>query len=217
MPFQSYATIRQQFIDHWNETGAADNLAVKYDVVISQPPVGEGEEYWACIGVYHLTPEENQGKHNLYLEAMDENNNRVFGTAFKWGWEGQGAHEPSPDVIDDKPPNELANIVIWANQILWAGVRDNIPSGEVQKVRSTHPDEAPGNTWGHHSFYAAFKRVTAGEDGGGPEPPEPPEPGEECKEAKKLAISALAKIEKAEAELASAKQDLRKILELGGD
>jgi hypothetical protein len=211
MPFQSYPTIRQTFIDHWQSTGTADNQAVQYEIIIIQPEINAGDEYWACIGAYHLTPDENNGKHNLYLEAIDENNNRVFGTAFKWGWEGQGIEEPSPDVIDDKPPNELANLVIWANQILWTGVRDSIPSGQVEKVRSTHPDEAPGNTWGHHSFYVAFKRVTG--DDTGPEPPDPPTG--ECEKAIELAKSALSRIEKAEAELAAAKTDLNEILQLG--
>ncbi len=216
MPFQSYPTIRQAFIDHWESSGTADNQAAQYEIIITQPDVNEGEKYWACIGAYHLTPQENNGKHNLFLEALDENNNRVFKTAFKWGWEGQGINEASPDVIDDKPPNELANLAIWANQIIWAGIRDAIPSGEVHKVRSTHPDEAPGNTWGHHSFFVAFKRVTGGDDGGGPEPPEPPDPPEgDCKEAIALAKSALARIEKAEVELAEAKKDLNKILQIG--
>ena len=214
MTFQSYNTVRQQFIDHWDATGTVDNQAASYEIVVGQPGVGEGEKYWACIGAYHLLPEENGGKHNLYLEAIDENNNRLFGVAFKWGWEGQGPNEPSPDVVDDKPPSEQANIVIWANQVIWAGVRDSIPSGEVQKIRSTHPDEGPGNTWGHHSFYVAFKRVTAGGDGGNGNGGNGGGPVE-CEEAKALARQALHRIETAEAELALAKQDLNAILRLG--
>jgi len=211
MPFASYQQVREEFIIHWEQTQTADNLAADYDIVINQPPIEGNQKYWACIGAYHLTPDENAGKHVLYLEAMDEENNRIFGTAFKWGWEGQRPDEPSPDLIDDKPPNELANIVIWANQIIWAGVRDAIPSGEVKNVRSTHPDEAPGNTWGHHSFYVAFKRVE-GDNGGEPEPPEPPEI--ECGDIRKLAERALKRIETAEAELAEAKKDLNSILEI---
>jgi len=206
--FAGYQKIRQEFIIHWEQTQTADNRAAAYDIVINQPPIEDDQKYWACIGAYHLTPDENSGKHVLYLEAMDENNNRVFGTAFKWGWEGQGPDEPSPDLIDDKPPNELVNLVIWANQIIWTGVRDEIPSGEVKNVRSTHPDEPPGNTWGHHSFYVAFKRVE-GNDGGEPEPPEI-----ECGEIQKLVKNALKRIENAEAELAAAKQDLSSILDI---
>jgi hypothetical protein len=211
MPFDSYQQVRQEFITHWGETQTADNKAAAYDIVITQPSVEDNQKYWACIGAYHLTAEENNGKHVLYLEALDENNNRIFGTAFKWGWEGQRPDESSPDLIDDKPPNELVNLVIWANQILWTGVRDAIPSGEVKNVRSTHPDEAPGNTWGHHSFYVAFKRVEG--DDGGTEPPEPP-PELECGEIRKLTESALKRIENAESELAAAKKDLNSILDI---
>ena len=211
MSFASYGQVRQEFIDYWELTQTADNKAAAYDIVINQPTTEENEKYWACIGAYHLTPDENAGKHVLFLEAMDEENNRIFGTAFKWGWEGQGPNEPSPDLIDDKPPNELVNLVIWANQIIWTGVRDAIPSGEVKNVRSTHPDEPPGNTWGHHSFYVAFKRVTA-DDGGVIEPPEPPDI--ECGDILKLAESALKRIETAEAELAEAKKDLNSILDI---
>jgi len=206
--FAGYQQTRQEFIIHWEQTQTADNRAAAYDIVINQPPIEDGQKYWACIGAYHLTPDENSGKHVLYLEAMDENNNRVFGTAFKWGWEGQRPDEPSPDLIDDKPPNELVNLVIWANQIIWAGVRDTIPSGEIKNVRSTHPDEPPGNTWGHHSFYVAFKRVE-GNDGGEPEPPEI-----ECAEIQKLIKNALKRIENAEAGLAAARQDLNSILDI---
>jgi hypothetical protein len=213
MSFASYSQIRQEFINHWDQTQSADNRAATYDIVINQPPAEKDQKFWACIGAYHLTPNENRGKHVLFLEAMDETNKRIFGTAFKWGWEGQRLDEPSPDLIDDKPPNELANLVLWANQIIWAAVRDAIPSGEVKKVRSTHPDEAPGNTWGHHSFYVAFKRVKADDDGGSePEPPEPPEI--ECGEIIKLAKSALKRIENAETELAAAKNNLNSILDI---
>jgi hypothetical protein len=202
--FQSYQAVRQQFIDHWEETGEADNQAAAYEIIITQPEVNEGDTYWACIGAYHLLPDENAGKHNLYLEAIDENNNRIFGAAFQWGWEGQRPDEIANDVIDDKPPYELANLVLWANQIIWAKIRDGLPSGTIQKIRSTHPDEAPGNTWGHHSFYTAFKRVK-GDDGGGVEPPEPPP---EYEEIVKLVNSALDKIKHAEDDLAAAKDKL---------
>lgn len=214
MKFQSYEIVRQAFIDHWNETQRADTQTTAYDITIKQPPVDEGQKFWACIGAYHLTPAENQGKHNLFLEAMDENNNRIFGAVFKWGWRGQGPDEPSPDLVDDKPPDELANLVVWANQIIWAGVRDTLPSGEVHNVRTTHPDEDSVNTWGHHSFYAAFKRVRAGDDNGNGPGPEPPP---DCGEMVELAGTALKRIEKAEAELSAAKKALNKILEQGED
>ena len=210
-PFASYQLVRQGFITHWNQTQTADNQAAAYDITLVQPPVDKGQTYWACIGAYHLTPKENQGKHVLYLEAIDKQDKRVFGTVFKWGWQGQRPDELSPDLVDDKPPNELPNIVIWANQTIWAAVRDTIPTGEVRNVRSTHPDEGTGNTWGHHSFYVAFKRVTA-DDGGIIDPPEPPE--FECGDILKLAESALKRIETAEAELAAAKQDLNSILDI---
>lgn len=220
MSFQNYQTVRQQFIDHWEETGKADNRATGYDIIIAQPEVNENDTYWACLGAYHFLPDENAGKHNLYLEAIDENNNRVFGAAFQWGWEGQRPDEIANDVIDDKPPYELANLVLWANQIIWTKMRDQLPSGTIQKVRSTHPDEAPGNTWGHHSFYTVFKRIKGDDDGGGTQPPEPPE----CGDLIKLVKSALDKIENAEEELAaakneleSAKEDLNEILDSIGE
>jgi hypothetical protein len=41
-----------------------------------------------------------------------------------------------------------------------------LPSDRVTGLQIRHPDEAPGNTWGHHSFSVLFVRTQAAPAGG---------------------------------------------------
>ncbi|NLI41838.1 MAG: hypothetical protein GX421_11820, partial [Caldisericales bacterium] len=56
-----------------------DNQAINYGVVVDHPDVEEGKPYWKCILVKHYPPCENQGKHHVYMDAIDEDGNRVNG------------------------------------------------------------------------------------------------------------------------------------------
>jgi hypothetical protein len=143
------------------------NDAQDYGVLIS----GEGT-HWKAIGVHHLSPEENQTGHNVYLEALDEDGQRVSDVEVVWTWEGNAE---TYKVSLDKPANEPAgNIVMhWDQRVaLWVSTGF---SDEVVNLHIMHPDEAPGNTRGHHSFYVVFQRVDDEPDTPDTEPPEPPE------------------------------------------
>ena len=43
------------------------NDAASLGVRVIPADVAPGQTYWQIIGVHHLTPEENKGKHNLFL------------------------------------------------------------------------------------------------------------------------------------------------------
>ena len=45
--------------------------AAAYQVNVQAADVPAGQTYWRAIGVHHLTPEENQGKHAVYVEIID--------------------------------------------------------------------------------------------------------------------------------------------------
>jgi len=114
--------------------------------------------HWRCIGVHHLTGTENRGKHNCYLDCLDEDGKRFASGRFSLAAEGEDIHR---EFGVDKPGNEPAN-----NFPMWRGGRYSVsmvdpelPSEVVTGLHSGHPDEDSGNTLFHHSFYVVFQRV----------------------------------------------------------
>lgn len=111
---------------------------------------------WACIGIYHLAPTENAGRHNVFIECLDEAGYRLRQPIIAWTWSldapvqqkrlDKPANEPAADIPIDK----AATITLW--------VADEMDSDSVGNLHTRHPDEAPGNTWGHVSFYVVFQR-----------------------------------------------------------
>ena len=181
-----FQTYNQRYLENIAGGGQPINDAAAYDVRISQAEVPDGESSWRVIGVHHLTPEENRGKQNVFLEALDEEGRRVW-DPFAWAgwtWEGRRPDERADPVPLDKPANEPANnIVMHFGQIVSVWINGLAPDGadlsdRVQNLHTNHPDEpGPGgelwNSIGHHSFYVVFQRTRQGDDGGGIEPPEP--------------------------------------------
>ena len=111
---------------------------------------------WRCIGVYHLTPEENRGRHNVFIECLDESGNRLRWPIVIWAWTLDG---PIQQKHLDKPANEpAADIPIDKNATVTMWVADSMDSDSVGNLHARHADEAPGNTWGHVSFYVVFQR-----------------------------------------------------------
>lgn len=163
------------FITEWLVTPDLTD-ASRYSIAIEPADnLAPGDLYWRVIGVHHLTPEENTGKHNLFLQTLTREG-AVFGGVVAWGWEGQGPNENSPNIVLDKPASEPGgNIAIYWPQNIWAEVASVHKSDRVLNVHTRHLDEGPGNTLGHHSFYVAWQLTQYGE-GPGTEPE--PEPGE---------------------------------------
>ena len=97
----------------------------------------------------HRTPEENQGKHNAYVTAIDENGQRVRDRVLRigWTWEGRTADEPAEPKRLDKPDNEPAgNVDIYGGMHLAVWITgDGLPSDRAENLHTHHPDE-PGPT-----------------------------------------------------------------------
>jgi hypothetical protein len=137
--------------------GGTVNDAVAYGVEIQPAQVEKGQQYWKVIKVHHLSPEENHGNHNIYVDLLDEDGNRIYGAKARMTWEGgQG------EATIDKPENEPGtNFPLWKYQVgTVEGV--GLPSDKATNLHSGHPDEpgppAWGNTLFHHSFYVVFQR-----------------------------------------------------------
>lgn len=144
----------------------------KYAVKVVKADVAEGETYWRLIGVHHLLPDENVSKHNIYIEALDEQGNRIKNPIAwaGWTWEGRRPNERADPVALDKPANETAGDIaihfgqkasIWIKGLNRDG---NDKSDRVENLHTAHADEPlPDgrllNTIGHHSFYLVFQRT----------------------------------------------------------
>lgn len=147
------------------------NAQDNYNVRQVEAEVAEGETYWKVIGIHHLLPEENRGNHHIYLEALDENGQRIRPVAWAdFTWEGRRPDEQAGPVQLDKPDSEPAgNIALHDGQKAAVWMRGTNrdaqdKSDRVENLDIVHPDE-PGptgelwNSIGHHSFYVVFQRT----------------------------------------------------------
>jgi hypothetical protein len=183
-----------RFVENAKTSNEPITPEAKYGVRIVKADVAEGETYWRLVGIHHLSPEENVSKHNIYIEALDEQGNRIKNPIAwaGWTWEGRRPNERADPVALDKPDSETAgDIAIHFGQkaSIWLkGLnRDaNDKSDRVENLHTAHPDEPlPDgrllNTIGHHSFYLVFQRTRKQTQAAGPPststpPPPPPTP-----------------------------------------
>ncbi|HRX05048.1 MAG TPA: carboxypeptidase-like regulatory domain-containing protein, partial [Anaerolineae bacterium] len=139
------------------------NDATAYGVEIVPADVPPGTPYWQGIRVHHLTSAENHGNHHIFLDALDEGGNRIFGAKAHITWPGG-----EQTITVDKPLNEPGtNFPLWKWQVAAAQMLD-MPSDRVVNMHTGHPDEPPGtgNTLFHHSFQVDFQRATKGATAG---------------------------------------------------
>lgn len=125
---------------------------------------------WRCVAVYHLTPEENQGKHIIFVDTLHENQTWVFSsdqpyTYLKvgWTWEGRRLDEPAPlRHFDKKLPEFKAQVDLYKNQTtsIWI-VDDTFSSDIVHGLRSDVEAGEWGNTLFHNSFIVLFQLTDA--------------------------------------------------------
>ena len=145
----------------------AVNDAQGYGVTIVPATVAAGAWYWQAVRVHHLMPEENSGKHHIFLDLLDPATapnpgslgGQVYGARARITWDGG-----EQTVTIDKPLNEPgANCPMWKWQVcdvVALGLpTEELPSDRVIGMHTGHPDEAPGNTLFHHSFSVTFLKV----------------------------------------------------------
>ena len=98
--FQGY---NQRFIS--NASGQPVNDSVSYGVGVHAVNAPTGTSYWAVVGVHHLTPEENRSRHNIFVDVLDEQGQRLRDAQVAWNWESNGGAPPEPKRLD-KPDDE---------------------------------------------------------------------------------------------------------------
>lgn len=140
------------------------NDAKAYGVEIVPVDISPGTAYWRVIRVHHLTPEENHGNHHIYLDALDDDGNRVYGAQALITWDGG-----QQTVTIDKPLSEPGtNFPMWKWQVCTVEML-GMASDRVTNLHTAHPDEPPGtgNTLFHHSFQIDYQRSVKGSQGPG--------------------------------------------------
>lgn len=167
----------RQFVEKVKRGEPIYNDAAKYEVVVKElagttVPLN-AKQYWRVVGVHHLTGAENMGNHHVYCDVLDGTGRRINQARLMMT---EGTSPPQFAVVD-KPANEAGtNFVMWSNTHATVAVsypaNTPLPSESVSGIRSTHPDEEIGNTWGHHSFYVVFQLTTIPES----KPAEPTKP-----------------------------------------
>jgi hypothetical protein len=142
-----------------------------YGVQVAAANAAAGAPTWKIIGIHHLSPEENQSRHNAFVEVLDENGQRLKDPNLRicWSWAGRSNDQEAPPKLLDKPDSEPAGDVPIEKGMeleLWIE-GDGCPSDRASKLGTHHNDE-PGpngelwNTMGHHSFYIVFQRTSNG-------------------------------------------------------
>jgi hypothetical protein len=146
-------------------------------VTVTPADVFEGEAYWRAEFVEHLDPLRNRSKHNVYVDVVGADGQRVRDARLRigWTWEGRRSDEQATPARLDKPDGEWhGNVPLGhVGQVTSVWIEgDGAPSDVVGNLHTRHPNEpTPGsaelfNTVGHHSFYVRFRRVVAQETNG---------------------------------------------------
>ncbi len=124
---------------------------------------GQGPR-WRVRSVRKLSPEENRGKHNVYVDVWRNGSciRSLSAIAVCYGWQDA----PAQTVRLDKPMSEPGtNFPIYLGANYWAKVADvdGNQSETVTGLTCDLPDEPMpadgmgGNTNGHHSWMVEFE------------------------------------------------------------
>ncbi len=168
--FQDWIEI---FKDHYQEHNEAYNDTIDmvsfddplYQILIEKPQ----NPIWRVSGIHHLSPAENRGNHNVFIEMLCKQDEREGFRAIHWTWIGRQLNEPAHDVFaGQKPLNELVDLPLNLGMIVSVWTNG---SEIVKGLSSNYPDEMDGNSIGHHSFFICFQEIDFDEPDPEPEPP----------------------------------------------
>lgn len=112
---------------------------------------------WRAKGIRHLSPEENGGRHNVFVSATVDGNEVRNGSVYiAYGWEGQDPGEKVSQIPLNKTAPDLSDIPVFPNQKLWVTLIDagNFPSDIVSNLHGDLPDE--NGDLHHHSYIVSF-------------------------------------------------------------
>ncbi len=135
------------------------NLASQYGVSV-EPIVAQQdlERYWQVRGVRHLTPEENEGRHHIFVQAHFAENSSHTEATVRITWDG-GSQDFT---LEKNQRNSILSFAMFTWQTCNVSMVD-AHSERVSGLTANHPDELSeqgertGNTLFHHSFLVEFE------------------------------------------------------------
>ena len=151
---------RRLAANDWWGTDPPGNDAAAYGVGIEEAVVPQGTAYWRAVRVHHLDPEENEGRHHIFLDMLDEAGGRVPGGLVRVR-SGGLEHVVVLNKLAGEPG---ANHPTWKGEVCSVSAlglpSETLDSDRVVGIHTNHPDELSGNTRFHHSFLVIFQRTT---------------------------------------------------------
>jgi hypothetical protein len=117
---------------------------------------------WRITEVRHMTGEENQGRHNIFIWLYRDGVLVHDGLSIMYGWAGQKPDEAqAPKLLDKKPPDPSTDIAIETGMHTWVEVVDphGYPSDRVSNLHAEMVSDGPGNEYHHNSYYVRFDLV----------------------------------------------------------
>lgn len=151
------------------ERGATVNEAEAYGARLIPANVPDGALYWKATTLRHLSPDENRGKHNVFVRALDENGQRDRNPSLRatYSWEGRQPNEDAPPRQLDKGDADIghADIDVYQGQHISVWIEgDGLPSDRAENLHTDHDvlertsDGQDGNSRYHHSYLVTFQR-----------------------------------------------------------
>lgn len=150
------------------------NEAKDYGVTIEETVVQPGVTYFKCVRARHLPPQENVGKHHLFVDVWRKDGSRM--KQAKLELLNNGSFRGT--ITIDKPDNEPGTNtqMHFGDTLSVRVVSPPYPSDRVHGLHTRHEDEGTGNTRGHHSFHVEFMEMVKGEEKPEPKPEPKPDP-----------------------------------------
>jgi hypothetical protein len=149
----NFEALNQQW---WVADNKPVNTASRYGVTVV--PIAVDGYAWRCIGAYHLSPDENRGRHNVFVDVLGKDGKRVRNAQIKWRWadnapiQTRWLDKPDNEPACDIPIDKGATITLWVDN-------GALASEVVTGIHARHTDEGMGNTYGHHSYYVVFAQL----------------------------------------------------------
>lgn len=124
-------------------------------VTLQEANVASGQQYWRLIDAHWADEAQSAGKHHIYVEALDENGNRVVGQPIMVTWP-EGALS---GVTENKtPPDYAYNFQMYAAGYAYTVSVDGMPSDRLSGAGLGSIEQ---RTYGiHTSYYLTFQRTT---------------------------------------------------------
>lgn len=115
---------------------------------------------WRCTYIHHMTPAENAGKHNIFVDCIRSGQVVRDGSVrIAWKWAGQRSDETAkPAICDKRAPDHSTDTPIEKGQYITLLVDDGkgTPSDIIGNLNAVM-DGADGNSWHHHSYMLTFE------------------------------------------------------------